>query len=516
MAVARIWTKPPAIRQRAGALCAVVASLATASFAQSDPAALADQARQAMAERRFSEAADVYSELANSFPGEPSLQANLGMALHLSGRDEEALGPLRQAASAMPSSFQVHFFLGASLTRLGQYRESIEPLGHAARLDPSHAFAKALLGDSLEASGRFDAALEAWQALATLEPSNPYPRAGMARCYEQLALQALEELTRRDPESHYVLRLHGHSRLAAAQYPSALYLFRQALERKPDLRSAHEAIAEIYDQAGREEWAAVERERSTALPRVDCSSAQPAACAFAEGRFEEAARLPRDPSQEDLFWAARASARLAEREFSALVALDGSVDQLRLIADILASRQEFPKAVEAIRRSLELRPGDGSLERQLAELLYRARRIDEAPAFAGALSPLGPSRSEVAGDAWQPACGAAGIRISNPSPPVRSCTPRSDERHTKGSGPGPSGDWESEGGPVASAGGRRHGLGRQHSLPARAGLPAPGHERGSKGGASPRTGTWRLGRAKRSRPPRPWKSPPRSDAHLGT
>ena len=331
-----------------------------------------------MAERRFSEAADVYSELANSFPGEPSLQANLGMALHLSGRDEEALGPLRQAASAMPSSFQVHFFLGASLTRLGQYRESIEPLGHAARLDPSHVFAKALLGDSLEASGRFDAALEAWQALATLEPSNPYPRAGMARCYEQLALQALEELTRRDPESHYVLRLHGHSRLAAAQYPSALYLFRQALERKPDLRSAHEALAEIYDQAGREEWAAVERERSTALPRVDCSSAQPAACAFAEGRFEEAARLPRDPSQEDLFWAARASARLAEREFSALVALDGSVDQLRLIADILASRQEFPKAVEAIRRSLELRPGDGSLERQLAELLYRARRIDEA------------------------------------------------------------------------------------------------------------------------------------------
>ena len=331
-----------------------------------------------MAERRFSEAADVYSELANSFPGEPSLQANLGMALHLSGRDQEALGPLRQAASAMPSSFQVHFFLGASLTRLGQYRESIEPLGHAARLDPSHVFAKALLGDSLEASGRFDAALEAWQALAKLEPSNPYPRAGMARCYEQLALQALEELTRRDPESHYVLRLHGHSRLAAAQYPSALYLFRQALERKPDLRSAHEAIAEIYDQAGREEWAAVERERSTALPRVDCSSAQPAACAFAEGRFEEAARLPRDPSQEDLFWAARASARLAEREFSALVALDGSVDQLRLIADILASRQEFPKAVEAIRRSLELRPGDGSLERQLAELLYRARKIDEA------------------------------------------------------------------------------------------------------------------------------------------
>ena len=352
--------------------------LAGTSAAQTEPAELARRAGEAMAGQRFSEAADLYSELARSFPSEPSLQANLGMALHLSARDQEALSPLRTAASAMPSSFQVHFFLGASLSRLGRLGASIEPLRHAVRLDAENPFARALLADALEATGSFSEALAAWRGLASLEPGNPYPHAGMARCYEELAARSLDELTRRDPESPYVLRLLGYGRMAAAQFPSALYLFRQALAREPGNRSAHEAVAEIYERAGRLGGAAAEGGRADALPAADCSSARDPECGFAAGRYEELARLPDDPGAEELFWAARAFARLAEREFSALASLDESVDQLRLIADILAARKEFSEAAEACARALELRPGDGGLERQLAELLFRARRVVEA------------------------------------------------------------------------------------------------------------------------------------------
>ena len=55
-----------------------------------------------------------------------------------------------------------------------------------------------------------------------------------------------------------------------------------------------------------------------------------------------------------------------------------SVDQLTLVADILASQQQFSKAADACARALAIRQGDGGLERQLAELLYLARRTAEA------------------------------------------------------------------------------------------------------------------------------------------
>ena len=105
-----------------GAILLMAAAVGAA--AQVDPNALAESARQAMAERRFGEAAKIYAELARKFPNEPTLQANLGMALHFSARDMEAIQPLQEASLAMPSSFPAHFALGASLSRLGRYRRS--------------------------------------------------------------------------------------------------------------------------------------------------------------------------------------------------------------------------------------------------------------------------------------------------------------------------------------------------------------------------------------------------------
>ncbi len=112
----------------------LLANITVSDAAQLNPAAVAEQARDAMAERRFADAADAYAQLAARFPGEPGLQANLGMALHLSAQDDDAVGPLTRAASAMPSSFPAHFYLGASLTRLQRFSDAVEPLRHAVRL----------------------------------------------------------------------------------------------------------------------------------------------------------------------------------------------------------------------------------------------------------------------------------------------------------------------------------------------------------------------------------------------
>lgn len=357
---------------------ALAACLAWTAAGQSDPAAVAERARRAMAESRFDEAADLYSELARNYPDEPSLHANLGMALHLSGQDRRALPPLRKAVASMPSSFQVQFFLGASLTRLGEFEASLEPLRRAVDLDSGHPFAKALLADALEAADEPFEAAGVWKALRTLQPSSPYPHAGLVRCYERLAADALDELIRRDPESPLVLRLLARSRMAAAQYPSALYLFRQALEREPGVRIVHEAVAEIYRRSDRSDWSAAEMERADALPRADCAASASPGCVFERGEYDRLARFSPEAPAEEVFWGARAFAMLARETFASLTSQQESVDQLRLLADILAAQQQFSKAADAYRRALALRPDDGHLKRQVAELLYRARRIDEA------------------------------------------------------------------------------------------------------------------------------------------
>ena len=346
--------------------------------AQYDPNALAERAQRALAEQRFADAAAAYGELAKSFPDEPTLQANLGMALHLSARDQEAIAPLRRAAAAMKDSFPAHFFLGASLSQLGRFEDAVQPLQQATELDPKHPFAKALLGDALEATGRFSEAADRWAELLALDRQNPYGHAGLVRSHEQLSAEAVEQLQDRDPESPHLLRLLAHSRMMASQYPSALYLFRQALEREPGVRSVREAIAEIYDRTNHSDWAEAERRKAASLPAPDCKSNDSAECAFANERYESLPPLSAGSTAEQVFWIARSHAALASRAFDSLRALPETVDQLQLIADILASQQRFSPAADAHQRALEIRPDDPNLARRLAELLFLARRIDEA------------------------------------------------------------------------------------------------------------------------------------------
>ena len=369
----------PQRRAWSGALtAALLFGLAAASLAQTDPAELDRDARKAIAEGRFADAADHYAKLVASNPDEPSAQANLGIALHMSGKHAEALEPLRKAAAGMPSSFQVNLLLGAALASLQEFADAVAPLRQAVGIDPNNLRARALLAESLEAAGDLPGAAESWRAIRELNRINPAAHAGLVRCHEQMAAMAAAELRHRDPESEYVLRLIGHARMEAAQYPSALYLFREALKRNPENRSAREAIAEIYDKTGKPEWATAERERASSLPQVQCPSPDAPECDFLAGRFGQLATVSGESSSEVLYWAAKANARLAEASFSDLAALDESPGQLKLLTAILVSQGRFTRAAETCRRVLDLSPEDEFVQRELAELLYRSRRFDEA------------------------------------------------------------------------------------------------------------------------------------------
>ena len=363
---------------RAALRASLLAALASDAGAQADPRDLAQAARQAMAEQRFGKAAEIYTELAGRFPNEPALLANLGMARHFSGQHAEAIEPLQQAAQSMPASFPAHFALGASLSRLGRNAEAIAPLRKATQINPRDSYAHILLGETLEAIGEYAESAAAWRALGRLDATNPQSYAGLVRCNEELAASAVDQLRQLDPESPYLLRILGRTRLAARQYPSALYLFRSALEKQPGVRAVHEAVAAVYEGAGQPEWAQIERAKAASVPEPDCAAEVSAECDFAAGRFERAASSHKDSSPASLFWAARSYAGLAAQAFERLTSLPESIEKLTLVADVLAAQGQFSRAADTCRRAVQIGTGSERLERQLAELLYLAKRTEEA------------------------------------------------------------------------------------------------------------------------------------------
>lgn len=182
----------------------------------------------------------------------------------------------------MSSSFQADFFLGARLSRLRQFLAAVEPLRHASTLEPP-PFARALLGDALKAIRELSEAADFSRALRDLERRNPNPHAGHVRCRERLPAHATQKTKNRDPESAYLPRSVGHSRLVPVEYPSALSMLRQDLEQQPNHPGVPEAIAQIYERSGRADWAEIENARTFALAWAGCSSPS-SECDFASGR----------------------------------------------------------------------------------------------------------------------------------------------------------------------------------------------------------------------------------------
>ena len=94
----------------------IVLALLTAVLCAQTPEQLrlSQQGKQLMAAGRFSEAVPVYQTLTRQAPGNPGLQFNLGIALHIAGRDPEAVAVLEPVTKPLPPAFPALIPLGTS------------------------------------------------------------------------------------------------------------------------------------------------------------------------------------------------------------------------------------------------------------------------------------------------------------------------------------------------------------------------------------------------------------------
>jgi predicted Zn-dependent protease len=348
---------------------------------QDELAARSAAGKDLMAAGRYAEAASVYRELVQALPGNPGLLVNLGMALHLSGQDAEAVPPLERAFRMQPEAFPAALFLGASRLRLGRAAAAVEPLQKAVHLQPDNTDARSLLVEALLDLGRHAAAEPHLRRLSERAPADPAVWFNLGTTYEALAAGAADDLVKRHPGSAFAPAIAAQARLREDQRSAAFQLYRQALERSPRLRGLHAALAEIYRREGHPEWAAVEEDREHRLPAPDCAH-EVLACRFAAGKYRELLAAATSRTAEASYWRVRAYDALAEQAFGRLAALPASSQSHQRMAAVRRGERRYAESAEEWRAAMALAPEDPGLRLQLAVTLRLGRD------FAGAQAAL--------------------------------------------------------------------------------------------------------------------------------
>lgn len=346
------------------------------------------RAKEAMQARQFQSAERIYSRLLANRPSEPGLLLNLGLAQFSQGNNIEAVETFQRFVSLQPDHAPAWLLLGVAQQRLDLPAEAIPALERALELDPTNTTARMEIADALLRSGRPREALGAFQALAQLDAEKPKVLLGLGLSYSELSRADATALARTAPESAYHSLLLGHAARAQRRDRAAFAHYRAALATDPRVPGAHERIAEIYREAGRDDWARTElAKRPSAVP---CAARQ-LECMFEAHDLDGLLGIARErETPEALYWRARAYAEQARLMHEALLAMPPSAAAYWLLASIedLASRPRT--ASDAWRQAVEFEPSNPTLRRNLLRSLRAAGLHEETLHEAEALLELRP------------------------------------------------------------------------------------------------------------------------------
>jgi tetratricopeptide (TPR) repeat protein len=126
-------------------------------------------------------------------PGDAEARNNLGRQLLESGQTAEALAESREAVRLSPRGVSAHNNLGLALAAAGQTEESIVHFTEATRLAPLFAPAHSNLGVALARLGRLDQAIAVLQESLRLQPGQTQAQLNLARALTDRGRRRFEE-----------------------------------------------------------------------------------------------------------------------------------------------------------------------------------------------------------------------------------------------------------------------------------------------------------------------------------
>lgn len=159
-------------------------------------------------------------------PSNDVAHANLGIALHRQGREDEAEQHFRDAVKLRPNYVMAHVYLGIILAAKGNTEEALEHYRLAAGgppSDPAYADAINNIGTLLMARGQYEEAVVDLRKSAQLQPCDPDPQYNLGLALLELkktdeAAACFRKALSLDPNHHHAkAALEGLSKSPVAQ-----------------------------------------------------------------------------------------------------------------------------------------------------------------------------------------------------------------------------------------------------------------------------------------------------------
>jgi tetratricopeptide (TPR) repeat protein len=326
---------------------------------------------------RAAEAVELFSKAATLRPGTPLLHANLGEALRVMKRLDEASAELQKAYRLDPTLFQTWNSLGLLAHDRRQFAEAERAFREALRLRPNFAAGYINLGNTFQARQRPGEAIEAFRAALKIEPENFIALTNLGQVLGDLGKASL--LDEAETACRKAVRLaphlpHVHTNLGnvlrhQGRLDDALACYKKALALDPRHPGARGSIGHILKEQGNYAEAdqvfrrVIDLEPGSAQPLADYAGLQ-----AERGQHAEAAR--------EFGKAVECDAGFAEAHHGLAVALleQGKLDEaepyfreaLRLnpnlaiswaaLARLQAERGDIELSCESARRALAINP----------------------------------------------------------------------------------------------------------------------------------------------------------------
>ena len=324
---------------------------------------------------------------------------NLGLALLLEKRTEEAEAHFRETLAANPLFAKAYYNLGCIRMLQQRWEDAVDLFRQALALDPAMAEAHNNIGNVYSKLGRYDGAVEQFQQALTLKPAYPEAHNNLGNVYllqgrteeaivrfgEALRLMPdyseahanlgnalvgcgrteegvahLREVLRLNPDDPGVLINQGWALFELGHADEAEVHFREALRLRPDYPEAHSNLGSALFQQGRAEEAIRHMEKSLELQPIN-----------GDTRQNLALMLVAAPRPE-----LRNGARAVQLALEANAANGGNNPvTLYILAAAYAETGEFSKGLQTAQKSLRLATAQSNkvLSGPLQEVIQRCQ-----------------------------------------------------------------------------------------------------------------------------------------------
>ena len=344
---------------------------------------IAGKIREAMGKGDYAAAAVLYSKLIAGGQTSPELLSNYGLALHLMGRNQEALEQFRLALHTKPDLTAANLLAGVTLIDLDRAAEALPYLQRARSLDGAGAAPLVAMGKAYVALRDFANANAAYAEAVKRDPKLSDAWYGLGITYRSLAEDQLNRAAHREP---------GNAAEWQRLLDQSLVALNRAVELAPDSPRAHLILGESLRDSGKLVDAIPEYQTAIRLaPKMQAGYLGLATTYWKNGDFDRALPeldralelTPRDPEANAIYadiLQHRNDPDNAEKR--ALLAVAGNPRLFAahiVLARIYLSRRQPERAVRQLEQVVTADP-DGSYHFLLWRAYKMAGRPEEAEA----------------------------------------------------------------------------------------------------------------------------------------